>query len=104
MQHSILFVDDDLVILELFQHMLRRQPFTVAAARTAAEAFDILASQPIMVVVADERMPGMSGTELLARVQLEYPETIRMMITGQPSFDVAVRAINEGQVYRFLTK
>jgi DNA-binding NtrC family response regulator len=80
----VLIVDDDAEILHLTRHALRREPY--------------------QVVVADEGMPGMSGTELLAQVQLEYPETIRMMLTGQSSLDVAMRAINEGQVYRFLLK
>jgi two-component system probable response regulator PhcQ len=104
MQHTVLLVDDDREILELFRHMLRREPFAVETARTAVDAFNVLASRPVAVVIADERMPGMSGTELLARVQIEYPETIRMMVTGQASVEVAMRAINEGQVFRFLTK
>ncbi|HZR82713.1 MAG TPA: response regulator [Candidatus Binatia bacterium] len=104
MQHTVLLVDDDRELLELFRHMLRREPYAVETARTAVDAFNILASRPVAVVISDERMPGMSGTELLARIQVEYPETIRMMITGQASVEVAMRAINEGQVYRFLTK
>jgi DNA-binding NtrC family response regulator len=100
----VLLVDDDREILDLFRHMLRREPFAIETARTAVDAFNVLASRPVAVVIADERMPGMSGTELLSRIQVEYPETIRMMVTGQPSVEVAMRAINEGQVYRFLTK
>ncbi len=104
MRHAILLVDDDPEILELFRHMLRREPFEVHAVLTALDAFDVLASHRITVVIADERMPGMPGTEFLARVQDDYPEAVRMMVTGNASVDVAMRAINEGQVFRFLTK
>jgi two-component system, probable response regulator PhcQ len=104
MQHTVLLVDDDWEILELFRHMLRREAFEVETARTALDAFNVLASRPVAVVIADERMPGMSGTEFLTRIQIEYPDVIRMMVTGQASVEVAMRAINEGQVFRFLTK
>lgn len=104
MPHSVLLVDDDVMILEMFRRLLRREAFEVEVASRAVDAFHILQSRRIAVVVSDENMPGMSGTELLARIQLEYPETIRMMLTGQGSLDVAMRAINEGQVYRFLLK
>jgi two-component system, probable response regulator PhcQ len=104
MQHTVLFVDDDAEILELFRQMLRHESFAVEVARCADKAFDVLASQTVSVIVADESMPGMSGTELLARVQLEHPDSIRVMVTGHTSAEVAIRAINEGHVYRFLTK
>lgn len=104
MQHTVLLVDDDWEILELFRHMLRRETFEVETARTALDAFNVLATRPVAVVIADERMPGMSGTELLTRIQIEYPDIIRMMVTGQASVELAMRAINEGQVFRFLTK
>ena len=104
MQHAVLLVDDDQEILDLFRHMLRREPFQIEVAHTAVDAFNVLAARPITVIISDERMPGMSGTELLGRVQTEYPEVIRMMVTGQASVEVAMRAINEGHVFRFLTK
>jgi two-component system probable response regulator PhcQ len=56
------------------------------------------------VVVSDERMPGMSGSEFLSQVRLRRPQTIRMILTGQASLEAAIRAINEGEVYRFFTK
>lgn len=104
MHHLVLLVDDDREILELFRHMLRRESYEVEIARTAMGAFDVLATRRVSVVVADEGMPGMSGTELLARIQLEHPEIVRVMVTGQVSVEVAMRAINEGNVFRFLTK
>ena len=56
------------------------------------------------VVVSDENMPGMTGSEFLAVVYEKYPDTIRIILTGHASLDVAIRAINEGQIYRFFTK
>lgn len=104
MTHAVLLVDDDIEILEMFQKLLRREPYEINLAPSAEEAFTVLAENKISVVVSDERMPGMNGTEFLARVQLEYPDVMRIMVTGHSSVDVAMRAINEGQVYRFLLK
>lgn len=104
MTHTVLLVDDDVEILEMFQKLLRREPYEILVAPSADEALQILASTQIAVVVSDEGMPGMTGTEFLARVQLEHADAMRMMVTGQSSVDVAMRAINEGQVYRFLLK
>ena len=104
MTHAVLLVDDDVEILEMFRKLLRREPYEIEIANGPEQAFEILASRRIAVVVSDERMPGMSGTELLSRIQLEYPDAMRLMLTGQSSVDVAMRAINDGQVYRFLLK
>ncbi len=104
MTHAVLLVDDDVEILEMFRKLLRREPYEIEIAAGAEEAFAILESRTYSVVVSDERMPGMNGTQFLSRVQLEYPDAMRMMVTGQSSVDVAMRAINEGQVYRFLLK
>ena len=66
--------------------------------------FDLLARQEIDVVVSDEQMPGMSGSEFLAIVRKKHPQTVRMILTGQACLEAAIRAINEGEVYRFFTK
>jgi DNA-binding NtrC family response regulator len=103
-RHTVLLVDDDLDILEMFGRLLKREPYHVELAAGAQAALRILDVRPVSVIVADQRMPGMPGTELLARLQGEYPETVRVMLTGQASLEVAQRAINDGQVFRFLTK
>lgn len=76
----------------------------LARLAPAGEALAVLAREPVDVVVSDERMPGMSGSHFLAAVRRQYPETIRMMLTGQATLEAAVRAINEGEIYRFFTK
>ncbi len=104
MQHAVLLVDDDIEILEMFQRLLHREPYAIEIADGAQRALEIMSDRPISVVVSDQRMPGINGTEFLSRVQLEYPDTMRLMLTGQSKVEVALRAINEGQVYRFLLK
>ena len=100
----VLLVDDERQITDALRRSMRGEPFEVLTAASAEEALRILEQHPVDVVVSDERMPGMNGSELLARVRRLYPETIRMMLTGRASIDTAMRAINEGEIYRFFTK
>ena len=104
MPQIVLFVDDDSHLLEGIKRTLRREPYDVLVATSGARALRVLAERPVDLVVSDENMPGMSGTAFLARVRAEHPETIRILLTGQGDFEVAVRAINQGEVYRFFTK
>jgi two-component system, probable response regulator PhcQ len=100
---SILLVDDEPHVTEALSRHLSKH-YQIIMASSAAEAYGILASQPIDVVVSDERMPGESGSEFLASVRRRYPDSIRMILSGQASLAAAVRAINEGEVYRFFLK
>ena len=104
MKPKILLVDDEPNITQALTKRLRHEDYEILSAPSAEEALQILAREPIDVVVADEQMPGMSGSELLAVVSREYPDTVRIILTGQANLEAAVRAINEGQIYRFLEK
>jgi two-component system, probable response regulator PhcQ len=104
MGRTVLLVDDDANLLHAVSRALRKEPYTIKIATSASEALQLLEQCPVDVVVSDERMPGMTGTTFLARVQEQYPDTIRIMMTGETALEVAVQAINEGQVYRFFTK
>lgn len=104
MSHRILFVDDDENVLAAVQAALRREPYEILTATSGPEGLRLLAEQRVDLVVADERMPGMSGSEFVALVRRRYPETVRLILTGSGDLDSAMRAINEGQVYRYLTK
>lgn len=104
MKPRILYVDDEEANLRALARALRKEPFELLTARSAAEALELLERTPVDVVVSDERMPGMSGSEFLNRVCKKYPETVRIILTGYADFDTALRAINEGEVYRFLKK
>ena len=101
---KILVVDDEQQILELIGNMLMAQQYNVLTADTAEKALAIMSAEPIDIVISDESMPGMSGTDLLGIIRQSYPDTIAMMLTGKADLQTAIRAINEGQVYRFLTK
>ncbi len=91
-------------MLTSLSRALRREPYCVLTASSGATALGLLAEHPVDVVVSDHDMPGMNGTSLLARVRERYPQTVRMMLTGRGSLDVAIRAINDGEVSRFLAK
>ena len=103
-QYSILFVDDEPNVTAALKRAFRREPYEVLSANTAQEGLDILSKREIDVVVSDEQMPEMSGSEFLTVVCEKHPQTIRMILTGQASLSAAIRAINEGEVYRFFTK
>jgi response regulator RpfG family c-di-GMP phosphodiesterase len=100
----VLIVDDEPDILEAVALQIQRE-CTVVTAESGAEALRILGeSGPIAAVVSDQRMPGMDGIELLRRVQLEYPDTTRVLQTAQSDLNAAISAINDGGVYRYLSK
>jgi two-component system, probable response regulator PhcQ len=104
MSHTILFVDDEPLVTQALKRALHKEPYRVLSAHSAAQALEILARQPVDVVISDEMMPGMPGSEFLAVVCREYPDTVRIILTGHANLKSAIRAINEGQIYRFLTK
>jgi response regulator RpfG family c-di-GMP phosphodiesterase len=104
MNEQILFVDDDPNILEAYQRRLGRV-MRVETAEGGQEGLRVMAEKgPFAVVVSDMRMPGMDGIEFLARVKEEAPDTVRMMLTGNADIQVAMHAVNEGNIFRFLTK
>ncbi|MCH9650490.1 MAG: response regulator [Deltaproteobacteria bacterium] len=100
----VLFVDDEKHVVESLRDALRRMPFLILTATSGDGALKILQATKVDVVVSDERMPIMSGTELLAKVRELYPDSVRIVLTGHATLEAAVRAINEGEVYRFLAK
>ena len=104
MQPIILLVDDQPLVLETLKNMLKRGPYTVLCAQSGPEALSVLEHESVDVVISDERMPGMAGSEFLAVVRDRFPETVRIILTGYASVETAIKAINEGEIYRFLTK
>ncbi|MCU1667903.1 MAG: response regulator receiver [Blastococcus sp.] len=99
----ILLVDDEVAILDGLRRQLRRK-FAVHTATGGAEALELLTMQPVSVVVSDMRMPQMDGATFLSRVRVGYPNVVRILLTGQADTQSAIQAVNEGQIYRFLTK
>ena len=100
----VLLLDDEPNVTAGLKRALHSDPWKILTAATVGGAFDILARENVDVVVSDERMPGMSGSQFLTEIRKTYPNTIRMILSGQADLEAAVRAINEGEVYRFLLK
>ena len=104
MTPKILLVDDEPNVTKAMKQNLRREKYEILCAGSAKEAWDLLQRDPVDVMVVDEQMPGMVGSELLVKVRREYPAIIRIILTGHATQEGAVRAVNEGQIYRFLEK
>jgi two-component system, probable response regulator PhcQ len=101
---TVLFVDDEPMLLAALKESLRRCPFDILTATSAADALKLLETHAVDVVISDERMPNMPGSEFLGIVRQRHPLAIRIVLTGQASVDAAIRAINKAEVYRYLTK
>jgi response regulator RpfG family c-di-GMP phosphodiesterase len=100
----VLCVDDEPAVLEGLALHLRRG-FRMLAASGGAEGLETLAREgPFAVVLSDMRMPGMDGAAFLAKVRAAAPDTVRMLLTGHADMQQAIAAVNEGQIFRFLTK
>ena len=104
MEERILFVDDDPNILEAYHRKLQHVLHVRTAQGPHLGLREIEEKGPFAVVVADMNMPLMNGVEFLARVREFAPETVRMMLTGNSDIKTAMDAVNEGCVFRFLTK
>jgi two-component system probable response regulator PhcQ len=101
---TVLIVDDEENVLSALQRTLRRENYRLVTAGEPAEAFSILKEGLVDVVVSDQLMPNMSGLEFLKEVRSLHPEVVRIMLTGHAEVTTAMEAINEGEIYRFLTK
>ena len=101
---TLLLVDDEENILNALTRMLRRDGYRILTATNADDALDILGRNDVQVVLSDQRMPGISGTELLSRVKDMYPNTVRIVLSGYTDLAAVTAAINQGAIYKFLTK
>lgn len=103
-QNTILIVDDEENILNSLGRLLDDLGCTVFFADTGMKGLEIINDKGIHLVISDYRMPGMDGIKFLDEVKKISPETIRIMLTGYADVDLAIKAINDGEVYRFITK
>ncbi|WP_223433507.1 HD domain-containing phosphohydrolase [Pseudomonas sp. GL-B-26] len=101
---KVLLVDDEESILNSLRRLLRGQPYEVLLATSGAQALEIMRQQSIDLVMSDARMPNMDGATLLAHIQQRYPDTIRIMLTGYADPSAIIKAINEGQIHRYISK
>src|SRR5579863_2344826 len=102
-RHAVLLVDDEPDILFSLKGLLRHE-FELYTAGSGREALQILAEHPIHVVMTDERMPEMTGAELLGRVSAQFPNTIRIVFTGYADLKAVVDGVNKAGLYRYVTK
>lgn len=101
--HSVLVVDDEPEVLYSLRSLLRRE-FDLHTASSGWEALQILQRERIHVVMADQRMPGMTGVDFLTRVRKEHPDTVRLVFTGHADIKAVIEAINRGHVFRYVSK
>ncbi len=100
---AILYLDDEVNNLTGFKATFRRD-YTIFTAQTAEEAFKILKENDVQIVISDQRMPEITGAEFLKSVFENHPKPIRMLLTGFADIESVIKAINEGHVYRYITK
>ncbi len=103
-QHAILMVDDEPNVLKAFQRALRREPYTLMTAESGEAALNLLDARDVSLVISDYSMPRMNGLELLGMVKSSHPHILTIMLTGQAEMQVAIQAINEAGVYKFIQK
>lgn len=101
---AILVVDDEPSVLSALRRLLHATPYQVLTAGSGAAALEVLAAQEVDLIISDMRMPGMSGADLLSRAQAQWPDTMRILLTGYSEIDAVARAVNEGGIYRYLNK
>lgn len=100
---KVLYVDDQEGNLVVFRASFKKY-VDILTAKSGEEGLQILSREEVPVVISDQKMDGMSGTDFLSEVRKRYPDTVRMLLTAYTDFDDVVRAINEGQVSRFISK
>ena len=101
---KVLFVDDEEAFLRGVSRAVSRHGYEVLTATSGEEGLTLLQDHDVDIVVSDDNMPGMSGAAFLSLVRDRHPDTVRIMLTGAPSMASAIKAINSGEVFRFLEK
>ena len=102
-KHCLLVVDDEPDVCDSVHDLLRRE-FLVLKARSAAEGSQLLQDNEVHIIMTDQRMPQITGVELLKRARARHPQAIRMLFTGYADLEAIIAAINQGHIFRFLKK
>ena len=104
-QHTILVVDDEADVTKILKKILAGAGYQVASTNSGEEALGLLENQSFSMIIADHVMPGgMQGAELLSRCKRDYPDMIRVMMTGYTDMEAAAQAVNDAEIYRFIIK
>lgn len=104
MENRILLVDDEALVLMALKRSLFEEDLEIMTAASGEQALLLMEEQSFKVVISDERMPGLQGSDFLSQVRERYPSTIRMMLTGHATLEAAMKAVNGGEIYRFFSK
>ncbi|MBI5891036.1 MAG: response regulator [Nitrosomonadales bacterium] len=104
MERTLLLVDDEENITAALVRLLRRDGYHILRANSGDEGLALLAQNEVGVIISDQRMPGMTGVEFLGKVKEQYPNTVRIVLSGYTELNSVTDAINRGAIYKFLTK
>ena len=103
-ERTLLVVDDEPEILSALRRSLHDEGFHLLTASSASEGLELLAKNPVQVILTDQRMPEMCGTEFLGRVKMLYPDTVRIVLSGYAELETVLQAVNTGALYKFIPK
>lgn len=101
---TLLFVDDEPNVLSSLKRVLRKEPYRTYFAQGAQEALDLLEKERVDVIISDLKMPGMDGFELLQKVEKQYPDIVRLVLSGEMDSESILKAIDNGKIYSFIVK
>ena len=104
MTERIAFVDDEKIVLGTLRRIFEKGPYEIFTFESPSKAIAVMEQHPFSVVVSDQMMPEMDGTTFLGQVRERWPDTVRILMTGYAETDTVIRAINQGSVFRFITK
>ena len=102
-RHTLLVVDDESDVCDSVHDLLRRE-FTVLKAKSADEGLKLMRDKEVHIIMTDQRMPKVTGVELLKSIRAGHPQAIRMLFTGYADLDSVIAAINQGHIFKFLKK
>jgi response regulator RpfG family c-di-GMP phosphodiesterase len=102
-RHCLLIIDDEPHVCDSVHDLLRRE-FRVLKAHSADEGYKIMQEEEVHIVMSDQRMPQITGVELLTKVKARHPQAIRMLFTGFADLESIIAAINQGHIYQFMKK
>jgi response regulator RpfG family c-di-GMP phosphodiesterase len=102
-KHTLLVVDDEPDVCDSVHDLLRRE-FKVLKARSATEGCDLMRDNEVHIIMTDQRMPQVTGVELLSKVRARNPKAVRLLFTGYADLESVIAAINQGHIYKFLKK
>ena len=104
MKHKILLVDDEPNVLKSLKRLFVETDYEIFTAESGEQGLEVCAKEKIALIISDYRMPRMNGVQFLTKVKEQFPRTIRIILSGYADVTAIVESINDGQVYKFLSK